>query len=212
MNCAGSRCAGLLCPGGRHTGSCSTAIPSMPGRFASSRRIRSLAGGCLSLFTGPLTCALTVCRRSRSDGKSSSSDHRPTLPAGAHHQPVRLRSPQTLACCTSILAYWRRTAAAHPSCGGVSLRRQHHRPGKALSSGAGRQPSLGQPGAVGPADGDGLLPRMVTRGASTAIYFKQSEHIEDLSDEAWRPGGGHGYHDHQGGQGDPQRRQPRHEL
>lgn len=58
----------------------------------------------------------------------------------------------------------------------------------------------------------GFLPHSVRRSGSSVIYFKQSEHIEDLLTTIGAPAGGHGHHDRQGGQGDPQRRQPGHEL
>lgn len=45
----------------------------------------------------------------------------------------------------------------------------------------------------------GFLPHSVRRGGSSVIYFKQSEHIEDLLTTIGAPAGGHGYHDRQGG-------------
>lgn len=44
----------------------------------------------------------------------------------------------------------------------------------------------------------GFVPHSVRRSGSSVIYFKQSEHIEDLL-TTMGPGGGHGHHDRQGG-------------
>ena len=44
----------------------------------------------------------------------------------------------------------------------------------------------------------GFLPHSVRRGGSSVIYFKQSEHIEDLLTTIGARRG-HGYHDRQGG-------------
>ena len=96
--------------------------------------------------------------------------------------------------------------------GGVLRRGQRHGPGKALSPGAGHLPHPGQPGGFGPADGDGLSAPQRPPQRQQRHLFQAVRAHRGPADHHRRPGGGHGHHDRQGGQGNPQRRQPGHEL
>ena len=98
----------------------------------------------------------------------------------------------------------------HP--GGLPGRRQRHRPGKTLPSGAGHPPPQRQPGGLLPAAGHGLCPQGDPAGRQLPSVLQAGRRHRRFFHHHRRLTHRHGRHDRQGGKGDAQHHNPADKL